>query len=68
MTQANLFELKVKDLKQLRKLDALSDNGVSIAQLGREICPNPKATLTLLSKAIKTKGEYEQLCIKDGEL
>ena len=68
LNQANLFELEIKDLKQLRKLDALSDNGVSTAQLGREICPNPKVTLALLSKMIKTKGEYERLCIKDGEL
>ena len=63
-----MFELEIKDLKQLLKLDALSENGVSAAQLGREMCPNPKVTLALLSKVIKTKGEYERLCIKDAEL
>ena len=46
----------------------MSDNGVSLAQIGRDMCPNPKVYLALLSKLIKTKGEYERLCIKDGEL
>ena len=58
-SQANLFELVVRDEKQLRKLENVINQGVSTAQLTREISAQPKQTLQLLSKQDKNIEEYE---------
>ena len=58
-SQANLFELVIKDEKQLRKIEALINDGVSTSQLAREISLDPKLTLQMLSKQDKTIEEYE---------
>ena len=42
---------------------------MNIAELGREISgQNPKATLALLAKEVKTTDEYQKLCLKDSKL
>ena len=58
----------IKDEKQLRKIEGLIEEGISTAQLCREISVDPKTTLQLLSRADKSVIEYEKLCLKDGEL
>jgi len=63
-----LFELKVKDEKQLRKIESLIDQGINASQLCREISVDLKATLATLAKVDKTIAEYEQLCLNDSEL
>ena len=49
----------VKDENQVRKLEDLINKGVSTAALTREICSDPKATLSLLSKLDKNMDDYE---------
>lgn len=44
------------------------NNGAGTADLARFISPDPKQTLLLLSKQVKTQEEYQNLCIKDAEL
>lgn len=58
-SQANLFQLEIPDCGQLKKIEALINQGVSTAQLAREISVDPKATLEMLAKVDKTKEEYE---------
>lgn len=65
---ANLFELTIKDEKQLRKIENLIDQGITTSQLCRAISVDPRATLSLLAKEDKSVADYEKLCIKDGEL
>ena len=48
-SQANLFELVIRDEKQLGKIESLINQGVSTGQLAREISVDPKRTLELLA-------------------
>jgi hypothetical protein len=63
-----LFELVIKDEKQLRRIEGLINQGISTSQLCREISVDPKQTLQILAKNDKSVQEYECLCLKDAEL
>mmetsp|Transcript_4664 Transcript_4664/g.6143 ORF Transcript_4664/g.6143 Transcript_4664/m.6143 type:complete len:91 (+) Transcript_4664:101-373(+) len=67
-SQTNLFELVIKDEKQLRRIEGLIQQGISTSQLCREISRDPKQTLQTLAKQDKTVAEYELLCLKDADL
>ena len=44
-SQNNMFEVVIKDEKQLTKIEALIDEGITTAQLCREISVDPRTTL-----------------------
>ena len=63
-----LFELRIKDEKQLKKIENKIEQGVTTSQLCREISVDPRVTLNLMAEKDKSVADYEKLCIKDGEL
>lgn len=64
------MELQIKDEKQLAAIEALIEQGSTNVDLAIAIgCPNdPRKTIKLLKKEVKTMDEYEALCIQDSEL
>ena len=64
----NLFEIVIKDERQLKKIEQLLNEGVSTSQLCREISVDPKLTLETLAKNDKSIKDYEMLCLQDSEL
>ena len=66
--KANMFEIIIKDEKQLRRIEAMTEKGISSAQLCKEISMDPRLTLKTLAKEDKTMADYELLCLKDAEL
>jgi len=56
---SNLFELAIKDEKQLRKIEKLINEGISTSQLCRAISVDPRITLSMLAKLDKSVSDYE---------
>ena len=54
-----MMGIRLKDEKQLTRIEEMIKNGVSTSQLVKVMCPDLRHYLNLLAKQDKTVNDYE---------